>query len=48
MQNDSPSLVWMLTCNFQTMGMGRSAKRRSVAMLMDELKTPTFLKMSLE
>jgi len=26
------------------MGIGMRAKRRSVAMLMDELKTPTFLK----
>ena len=41
-----PTLVRTLTCSFHTMGMGIRAKRRSVAMLMDELKTPTFLKTS--
>lgn len=37
--------VCKLTCNFQTMGIGIKAKSRSVKMLMEELKTPTFLKM---
>ena len=40
-----PMRVWMVTWSFQTIGMGIRAKIRSVAMLMDELKTPTFLKM---
>jgi len=39
-----PMRVWTVTCSFQTMGMGTSAKIRSVAMLMDELKTPMLLK----
>lgn len=41
----SPIRVWTVTCSFHTMGIGMSAKIKSVAMLMDELKTPTFLKM---
>ena len=40
----SPIRVWMVTCRRQTMGMGIRAKMRSVAMLTEELKTPTFLK----
>jgi hypothetical protein len=39
-----PMRVWIVTCNLNTMGIGMSAKSKSVAMLMDELKTPTFLK----
>ena len=40
----NPMHVWIVTCNRHTIGMGIRAKSRSVAMLMDELKTPTFLK----
>ena len=39
-----PMRVWIVTWSLQTMGMGISAKSKSVAMLTDELKTPTFLK----
>lgn len=40
-----PMRVCMLTCSFQTMGMGMRANSRSVAIFIEELKTPTFLKM---
>lgn len=39
-----PMRVRSVTWSFQTMGMGMRANIRSVAMLTEELKTPTFLK----
>lgn len=39
-----PMRVWIVTCSFHTIGMGMRANSRSVAMLTEELKTPTFLK----